>query len=88
MYDEMVQNMKSTGIVRPIDQLGRFVLPKEIRTTMDISPKDPVEIFVDGEMIILKKYMPACIFCGNASEITYYRNKLICAECMSALKKA
>jgi len=80
--------MKSTGIVRPVDQLGRFVLPKELRNTLDISPKDPVEIFVDGEMIILKKYVPACMFCDNASKITYFRNKLICSECMEALKKA
>lgn len=78
--------MKSTGIVRPIDNLGRFVLPKEIRDTMELGPKDPVEIFVDGDRIILKKYQPACIFCSNASEVTYYRGKLICRECLDALK--
>jgi len=78
--------MKSTGIVRPIDNLGRFVLPKEIRDTMGIGPKDPLEIFVDNESIILKKYLPACVFCNNADDVTYYRGKLICRECLDALK--
>jgi len=80
--------MKSTGIVRPIDNLGRFVLPKEIRDTMDISPKDPVEIFVDADKIILKKYTPACIFCGNADRVIYYRGKLICVECADSITAA
>ncbi len=58
--------MKSTGIVRKVDELGRIVLPIEIRRTFDIEIKDAVEIFVDDEYIVLKKYEPACIFCGNA----------------------
>ena len=77
--------MKSTGMVRAIDILGRFVIPKEIRDTMDLSFKDSVEIFVDGDKIILKKYAPACIFCGNADEVTYYKGKLVCPDCINAL---
>jgi transcriptional pleiotropic regulator of transition state genes len=79
--------MKSTGIVRKIDELGRVVLPIELRRTMDIEEKDPIEIFVDGNTIILKKYEPACIFCGNARNVTVYKSKNICSECYEELKK-
>lgn len=58
--------MKSTGIVRKVDELGRIVLPIELRRTLGIEEKDRIEIFVDGESIILRKYQPACIFCDNA----------------------
>ena len=57
--------MKSTGIVRKVDELGRIVLPIELRRTLDIAEKDAIEIYVDGESIILKKYEPTCIFCGD-----------------------
>ena len=77
--------MKATGVVRPIDSLGRFVLPKEIRTTMDLNTNDSVEIFVDGDKIILKKYAPACIFCGDADEVIYYKGKMVCASCIEKL---
>lgn len=80
--------MKSTGVVRPIDNLGRFVLPKEIRDTLDISPKDPLEVYVDADRIILKKYTPSCIFCTNAEEVTYYKGKLVCSECIDNLKNS
>ncbi len=79
--------MKSTGMVRPIDELGRIVLPKEIRTSFGINPKDSVEIFTDGERIILQKYQPACIFCGNADGVKYYEGKRICPECLEKLKE-
>ncbi|HBP64863.1 MAG TPA: AbrB family transcriptional regulator, partial [Desulfosporosinus sp.] len=59
--------MKSTGIVRKVDELGRIVLPMELRRTLGIAEKDAMEIYVDQEKIILKKYEPACVFCGNAS---------------------
>lgn len=78
--------MKSTGMVRPVDELGRIVLPKEIRSAFDISPKDSVEIFTDGDRIILQKYLPACIFCGNADHIVYFTGKRICTECLEKLK--
>lgn len=80
--------MKSTGIVRPIDDLGRIVLPIEIRKTLDLSPKDSLEIFIDENRIVLQKYQPGCIFCGNTEELTYYKNKLVCRECAEALQRA
>lgn len=79
--------MKSTGIVRKMDELGRIVLPMEIRRTFEIAEKDALEIFVDGSTVILKKYQPACIFCGDARDIDNYKGKNICKECMSELKK-
>ncbi len=78
--------MKSTGIVRKIDELGRIVLPIEIRKTLDIATKDAVEIFIENDKIILKKYHPACIFCGNANEVAYYKGKLVCPECLEGLR--
>lgn len=78
--------MKSTGIVRKVDELGRVVLPIELRRTLDIAEKDALEIYVDGPTIILKKYEPACIFCGNARDVIVYRGKNICQECMTSLK--
>ena len=79
--------MKSTGIVRKIDELGRIVLPIELRRTLDIEIKDPMEIYVDGNDIILRKYEPACIFCGNAKDVVMYKGKNICPDCMTELKK-
>lgn len=78
--------MKSTGIVRPIDSLGRIVLPKEIRKVFDIGPKDPLEIYIDTDKIILKKYAPSCIFCEDSDDVTYYKGKLVCRRCLDALK--
>ncbi len=80
--------MKSTGIVRKVDELGRVVLPIELRRTLDIAEKDALEIYVDGANIILKKYEPACIFCDNAKDVVEYKGKKICTECMAAFKKA
>lgn len=78
--------MKSTGIVRKVDELGRVVIPIELRRTLDIEEKDSLEIFVDGEHIILKKYEPACVFCGQAKDITVYKGKNICPDCMRELR--
>ena len=78
--------MKSTGIVRRIDELGRIVLPMEIRNTFDINAKDPLEIFVEEDKIILKKYEPCCIFCGNASDNVMLNNKRVCKNCIEKLK--
>lgn len=77
--------MKSIGIVRKVDELGRIVLPKELRETLKINHKDPLEIYVEGDNIILKKYEPACIFCGNASDVKNYMDKRICVECIEKL---
>ena len=79
--------MKSTGVVRKIDELGRIVLPIEIRRTLDIDIKDPVEIFVDDDMIILKKHQSSCIFCGNAKDNIIYKNKHICKDCIKEMGK-
>lgn len=80
--------MKSTGVVRRVDELGRIVIPIELRRTLDIAEKDALEIYVDGEQIILKKYEPACIFCGDAREIINHRGKNICKNCLGELKNA
>lgn len=77
--------MKSTGIVRKVDELGRIVLPIELRRTLGIEEKDRIEIFVDGEFIILRKYQPACIFCDNAKDIINYKGKNICPDCIRAM---
>ena len=79
--------MKSTGIVRKIDDLGRMVIPIELRETMNIDKKDPMEIYVDGDKIILKKYEPACIFCGNADDTIEFKGRTICNECLDNMKK-
>jgi AbrB family transcriptional regulator, transcriptional pleiotropic regulator of transition state genes len=78
--------MKSTGIVRRVDELGRVVIPIELRRTLEIAEKDALEIYVDGEQIILKKYQPACIFCGNAKDVDNFKGKNICQTCLSELK--
>lgn len=80
--------MKSTGIVRKVDELGRIVLPIELRRTLDIDVKDALEIYVDGSQIVLKKYEPACIFCGNAKDILNFKGKNICADCMNEMPKS
>ncbi|HJA25577.1 MAG TPA: AbrB/MazE/SpoVT family DNA-binding domain-containing protein [Candidatus Fournierella merdigallinarum] len=77
--------MKSTGIVRRIDSLGRVVLPIELRRMMDIEENASLEIFVDGDEIVLKKYQPACIFCGEAKDVTPYQGRNICAACRKAI---
>ena len=78
--------MKSTGIVRKVDELGRVVLPIELRRTLDIAEKDALEIFIDSSNIILKKYEPACIFCGNAKDISVFKGKNICPDCIRELR--
>lgn len=79
--------MKSTGIVRKVDELGRIVLPIELRRTLGIEEKDRIEIFVDGDSIILRKYQPACIFCDNAKDIINYKGKNICPDCIRAMNE-
>ena len=75
--DEEVLDLKSTGIVRRVDELGRVVLPIELRRTLDIELRNPLEIYVEGDMVILKKYEPACIFCGEAKEVADFKGKNI-----------
>jgi transcriptional pleiotropic regulator of transition state genes len=78
--------MKATGIVRKVDELGRIVLPMELRRTMDIKEKDPIEVYVDAGTIVLKKYEPTCIFCGEAKNVDEHKGKNICDDCMKELK--
>lgn len=79
-------NMKSTGIVRRIDDLGRVVIPKELRRTMFIKEGDPLELFVDGDRIIFRKYQPGCVFCGDTDiKIAGIHEKLVCRSCTSQI---
>lgn len=77
--------VKSTGIVRKVDELGRIVLPIELRNKLGIAEKDPIEIYVDGSSIILRKYEPNCVFCGNSKDLITYNDKLVCKKCQEKL---
>ena len=79
--------MKSTGIVRKVDELGRIVLPIEMRRTLDIGEKDALEIYVEGSSVILKKYKPSCVFCDATKDITVFKGKKICPKCLKELKE-
>jgi len=79
--------MKSTGIVRKVDELGRVVIPIELRRTLMIGEKDALEIFVEADTIILKKYEPACIFCGQAKGVRNLKGKNICPACLDEMAK-
>ena len=78
--------MKATGVVRKIDELGRIVLPMEIRKAMEIAEKDALEIFTEDGRIILQKYSPSCIFCPTSDNLVSYNDKKICASCLAKLK--
>ena len=78
--------MKATGIVRPIDNLGRVVLPKSLREAYNLKEKDPVEIFTDEGSIIIRKYEPSCIFCNETGDITLFKDKRVCKKCLDELK--
>ncbi len=78
---------KSTGIVRKIDELGRIVLPIELRRILDIKPTDGVEIFVEGEQIVLKKHEPNCLFCGSIKDVVEFKEKNICKSCIAEMHK-
>ena len=77
--------MKATGIVRNIDELGRIVIPKEMRRVMDIASSDPVEIFVEDDAVIVKKYVPVCRFCGSGENLTEYLDQNVCRGCIEKL---
>lgn len=79
--------MKSTGIVRKVDELGRVVIPIELRRTLDIEEKDALEIYVDADKIILRKYEPACVFCGNAMDVENFKGKKVCKSCLEAMQQ-
>lgn len=77
--------MKSTGIVRKVDELGRIVLPIEMRRTLGINIKDALEMFTEGESIILRKYSPACLFCGSTEGNIEYKGKRVCKNCIESM---
>ena len=79
--------MKSTGIVRRIDEMGRVVLPAELRRTLDIGEKENLEIFVDGNSIVLKKYRPTCIFCDSGRDVSIFKGKNIWSRCLRQLRE-
>lgn len=77
--------MKSIGIVRTIDALGRIVLPVELRKKFNIGIKDSIEIYTQDDCIILRKYEPSCIFCGNSEDIIEFNEKCVCKDCAEKL---
>lgn len=77
--------MKATGIIRRVDELGRVVIPIEIRNKFNIIEKDPLEIYVNDSSIILKKYEPNCVFCGSTENLVQYKDKLVCENCSKEL---
>ena len=79
--------MKSTGIFRRIDSLGRFVLPKELRKSLDINQNDYLQIFLEGDTIVLKKSQLSCVLCGSSDDLVDYRDKKICRRCLQELSK-
>jgi len=78
--------MKTSGIVRKVDELGRVVLPVEMRRLLNISEKDKVEISLDGENVILCKYKAACVFCGSNEDLRDYRDRKVCIQCLEQLQ--
>lgn len=78
--------MKSTGIVRKVDELGRIVLPIELRRNLGIEEKDSLEIYVEGNSVILRKYAPSCIFCDDATDVINFKGKNVCPKCLAELK--
>lgn len=80
--------MKSLGIVRKVDELGRIVIPIELRRTLNIDIKDALEIFTEGETIILRKYAPLCYICGNSEKLSNFKGKMICKDCVETIKSS
>lgn len=80
--------MKATGIVRKVDELGRVVLPMELRRVMDLQEGTPLEIYTEGENIILKKYKPGCYFCNSVDVKMYFADKPLCADCVRRIREA
>ena len=78
--------MKSVGIVRRVDELGRIVIPVELRRSLGIDITDALEIYVDDDGIVLKKYEPGCVFCGNVKKVNAYKGKHICSACLNEMK--
>ena len=82
-----IKIMKSTGLVRKVDPLGRIVIPMELRKILGIKESNPMEIYTEGDQIILKKYEPSCIFCGEGKDVINYKGKNICKHCLDEIKQ-
>ena len=78
--------MKDIGIVRNIDEMGRLVIPKEMRRKMDIETGDEIEFFIEGDRIVLRKYQPSCLFCGSEAVLIEYKGKRLCTDCVAEMK--
>ncbi|QDA30280.1 AbrB/MazE/SpoVT family DNA-binding domain-containing protein [Paenibacillus polymyxa] len=81
--------MKSTGMTRPLDALGRIVIPKEMRRVLNYEIGDPIEFFLDEEVgiLCLRKYIGvACMLCGSLESLTYFRDSFMCVNCIHELK--
>ncbi len=79
--------MKSTGILRSVDELGRIVLPKSMRQNLEISERDQMEIYTEGDRIILRKHQPSCVFCEGVENVVFFNGKRVCAACLEELKR-
>ena len=79
--------MKSTGILRSVDELGRIVRPKSMRQNLEISERDQLEIYTEGDRIILRKYQPSCVFCETSENIVFFNGKRVCSACLEELKR-
>ncbi len=80
--------MKSTGVIRQLDSLGRIVLPIELRRTLNIQVKDEMEIYVESDKIILRKHTASCVFCGSTEGTREFKGMLVCDRCLKELTKA
>ncbi|GAV31832.1 MAG: AbrB/MazE/SpoVT family DNA-binding domain-containing protein [Anaerosomatales bacterium] len=79
--------MSDTGIVRRVDNLGRIVIPMEMRRVLGINVKDPLSISLEGERIVLTKYRDACAICGSQKDVAYVKDRAICASCVAEIKR-
>ena len=79
--------MKSTGILRSVDELGRIVLPKSMRQNLEISERDQLEIYTEGDRIILRKHQPSCVFCEKNENVVFFNGKRVCSSCLEELKQ-
>ena len=79
--------MKSTGIIRKVDELGRIVIPIELRRTLDIAERDELEIFMDGDRIVLQKFAPFCVFCSSSYDLVSHKGKNVCRACISSMQE-
>lgn len=79
--------MKDTGVVRKLDELGRITLPMELRKSLGLKEKDALQIFVDGERIVLERYAPSDIFTGSMDDLIEYHGKKVSKESIKELAK-